>query len=125
MRVTERMFSTMVIRESASSLMSLSRETFFSEYISSLSSSTAAAPDMAVSGVRRSWDTARRMLLRMFSWAAFSCMAAFSSYRRWFIWYSALAFCSRLTASTAISFTREVRAHTIMEMATMLNMATG
>ena len=52
-------------------------------------------------------------------------MAAFSSYRRWFIWYSALAFCSRVTASTAISLTREVSAHTMMEMATMLNMATG
>ena len=61
----------MAMRESASLLMSRTREAFFSEAaISSLESSTEAAPEMAVRGVRRSWDTARRILPRMVSRSA-------------------------------------------------------
>ena len=71
-RVMDSRFSTMVVRASASFLMSLSRETSFSLRGSSLDSSTAAAPEMAVRGVRRSWETERRILLRMVSRAASS-----------------------------------------------------
>ena len=55
---------------------------FFSE-ISGLDSSTEAAPEMEVRGVRRSWDTARRMFSRMetrsdWSWIAFFSALSFS-----------------------------------------------
>ena len=122
--VTDSRFSTMTIRVSASLLMSLSMATFFSE-TSGLLSSTEAAPEMAVSGVRRSWDTARRMLPRMVSRADSSWMAAFSSLSFSFISYSALVFFSRRMASAACCFTRVVRAHTTQEMVTMDSMATG
>ena len=53
--------------------MSRTREALRSEEaISSLDSSTEAAPEMAVRGVRRSWDTARRILPRMVSRSAWS-----------------------------------------------------
>ena len=71
--VMESRFSTMALRESASLLMSRTREALRSEEaISSLDSSTEAAPEMAVRGVRRSWDTARRILPRMVSRSAWS-----------------------------------------------------
>jgi hypothetical protein len=54
----------------------------FSEYISSLLRSTVAAPEIPVKGVRRSWDTARKMFPRMVSRAASSWMAFFSAFSR-------------------------------------------
>lgn len=47
--------------------------------MSSLDRRTEAAPEMAVRGVRRSWDTARRMLPRIVSLADCNWMAAFSA----------------------------------------------
>ena len=117
-------FSTMVIRASASVLMS-STMARLAGLSSSLFIRTEAEPEMAVRGVRRSWDTARSRLLWMASRAASSWMAAFSSFRRVFISYSSLVFCSRRAASMACFFTREVRADTTQEMDTMLSMATG
>ena len=71
--VIDSRFSTIAIRASASLLMSWTRERFFSDWaISSLERRTEAAPEMAVRGVRRSWETARRMLPRMVSRAASS-----------------------------------------------------
>ena len=63
-RVTDNRFSTITIRLSASCLMSESMARFLGE-TSGLDRSTDTAPEMEVSGVRRSWDTARRMFSRM------------------------------------------------------------
>ena len=114
----------MTMRESASRLMSVSMLRFLGE-TSGLLSRTETAPEIAVRGVRRSWETARRMLLRMASRSDWSWMAAFSALSFSFISYRALVFFSRRAASTACFFTRAVRAHTTQEMATMDSMATG
>ena len=115
----------MAIRELASFRMSWSRERLFSERISSLLSSTVAAPEIPVKGVRRSWDTARKMLPRMVSRAASSWMAFFSSLSRSLASYSSLVFCSRRAASRAWFLMVEVRPQMMMAMTTMLTIATG
>ena len=63
-RVTDSRFSTMTMRLSASCLISESMARFL-EDTSGVSSSTETVPEMEVRGVRRSWDTARRMFSRM------------------------------------------------------------
>ena len=123
-RVTESRFSTIVISVSASFLMSESMEMFLGE-TSGLLSSTEAAPEMEVSGVRRSWETARRMLPRMVSRADSIWIAAFSAFSFSFSSYSALVLRSRRTASAACFRTRAVRKQIRQEMATMDSMATG
>ena len=112
------------MRESASFLMSRSMATFWGE-TSGLLSSTEAAPEMEVRGVRRSWDTARRMLPRMVSRADSSWMAAFSALSRSFSSYRDLVRFSWRMASARWFLVRVVRAHTTQEMATIEIMATG
>ena len=76
-RVMERRFSTMRMSHWESSLMLSRSSRRLSSGRDSFSSSTAAEPAMEVSGVRRSWETARRrsarILARSLSRRSLSC----------------------------------------------------